>query len=494
MSSPSSSPITDFERCYRALASRDERFDGWFIAAITSTGIYCRPSCPAPVRPKRENVRLFATPAAAQRSGFRACKRCRPDAAPGSPEWNLRADTVGRAMWLIDDGVLDREGVAGIANRLHVSSRHLHRLLVAELGAPPLSIARSRRAQTARTLIETTDLAFAEIAFAAGFGSIRQFNDTVREVFAQTPGELRARRRRSGQRDAGSVRLRLPYRKPFDAAWVFGMLARHALPGVSAAIDTPFGPGFGRTLSLPHGRGEVVLTPGDGHVACELRLVSMLDLATAVARCRRLLDLDADPSAIADVLGDDPALAPVVADRPGIRALGSVDGFETAVAAIVGQQVSAAGAKTMLSRIVARCGEHDDGRSWFPPAATLAGADLDGLGVTGGRITAIRSLAEAVTSGKVALDGGADRAETRAALLAVSGIGPWTADVIAAQALGDPDVFLGGDLAVRNSAAALGLPAKAVELARHAEAWRPWRTYATNLLWSIYLEPQGARS
>jgi AraC family transcriptional regulator, regulatory protein of adaptative response / DNA-3-methyladenine glycosylase II len=478
------SPIADFERCYRALASRDGRFDGWFFAGIVTTGIYCRPSCPAPVRPKRQNVQLYATAAAAQRAGFRACKRCRPDAAPGSPEWNVRADLVGRAMWLIDDGVLDRDGVDGVARRLHVSSRHLHRLLTAELGAPPLAIARARRAQTARVLIETTEMAFADIAFASGFGSIRQFNDTIREVFAQTPGELRAKRTGSNRRSEGAVegriRLRLPYREPFDAGWVFGMLARHALPGVSAMADGS----YRRTLSLPNGRGELTLAPADGHVRCELRLDTMRDLATAVARCRRLLDLDADPHAIAEVLEADNALEPLMARWPGIRMGGSVDGFETAVGAIVGQQVSTAGARTLLGRIVARAGHHDGDRTWFPTPPALAEADLDGLGLTGARITALHALARAVDDATVVLDGGAARNDVRASLLALPGVGPWTADVIAAHALGDPDVVFAGDLVVRRAAAGVGLPDAPRGLAERSARWRPWRSYASNLLWA----------
>jgi AraC family transcriptional regulator of adaptative response / DNA-3-methyladenine glycosylase II len=471
--------LDDFERCYLALASRDQRFDGWFIAAITSTGIYCRPSCPAPVRPRRENVRVFATAAAAQRAGFRACKRCRPDAAPGSPEWNLRADLAGRAMWLIDDGVLDREGVEGVARRLHVSTRHLHRLLVAELGAAPLAIARARRAQTARVLIETTGLDFGDIAFAAGFGSVRQFNDTIREVFALTPGDLRKGRRvaEPGPGADGAIRLRLPYREPLAGDLLLASLDRHALGGVSKVTAGD----YERTLTLPHGRGTVRLRPGPGHVACELRLESMLDLATAVSRCRRLLDLDADPHVIAEVLGTDRALGPLLQRWPGIRVLGSVDGFETAVAAVVGQQVSTSGARTLLGRIIARAGEHDGGRSWFPRPEVLAQADLDGLGLTGARIRALTALARAVAAGDLVLDGGVDRSVVRDSLMALPGIGPWTADVVAA-ALGDPDVLLAGDLAVRRGAAAAGLPTTPAALGAHAERWRPWRSYATALL------------
>src|SRR4051812_21730679 len=247
----------DFERCYRAVDSRDQRFDGWFYTAVRTTGIYCRPSCPA-VTPKRENVTFYPSAAAAQRGGFRACRRCRPDAAPGSPEWDVRADVVGRAMRLIGDGVVDRDGVPGLAKRLGYTERHLSRMLTAELGAGPLALARAQRAQTARILIETTDLGLAEIAFAAGFGSVRQFNDTILEVYAQSPSALRERRR-APSTGAGTISLRLAYRAPLHIESLLGFLAARALPGVEECD----GRTYRRGLSLPHGGGTVALTPGD---------------------------------------------------------------------------------------------------------------------------------------------------------------------------------------------------------------------------------------
>ncbi|PZF93615.1 bifunctional transcriptional activator/DNA repair enzyme AdaA, partial [Micromonospora deserti] len=332
----------DFERCYRAVDSRDQRFDGWFYTGVTSTGIYCRPSCPA-MTPKRQNVRFFPSAAAAQGAGLRACRRCRPDAAPGSPLWDVRADVVGRAMRLIADGVVDRDGVPGLAARLGYTERHLHRMLRAEMGAGPLALARAQRAQTARTLIETTALGMAEIAFAAGFGSVRQFNDTVREVYGVAPSELRtALGRCPAPGGAGTITLRLAYRPPLHARALLDFLALRALPGVEEVRDGT----YRRGLRLPHGAGEAALTPADGHVAATLRLTDMRDLAPAVARCRRLLDLDADPTAVDGTLADDPALAAVVAAEPGIRLPRAVDGFEMAVRAIVGQQVSVASART----------------------------------------------------------------------------------------------------------------------------------------------------
>ncbi|KAB1138781.1 DNA-3-methyladenine glycosylase 2 family protein, partial [Micromonospora sp. AMSO12t] len=336
----------DFERCYRAVDSRDQRFDGWFYTGVTSTGIYCRPSCPA-TTPKRQNVRFFPSAAAAQTAGLRACRRCRPDAAPGSPQWDVRADVVGRAMRLIADGVVDRDGIPGLAARLGYTERHLHRMLRAEMGAGPLALARAQRAQTARTLIETTGLGMAEVAFAAGFGSVRQFNDTVREVFGAAPSELRtAGRRCPAPGGAGTITLRLAYRPPLHAEALLDFLALRALPGVEEVRDGT----YRRGLRLPHGAGEAALTPADGHVTATLRLTDMRDLAPAVARCRRLLDLDADPTAVDGTLATDPALAGVVAAEPGIRLPRSVDGFEMAVRAVVGQQVSVRSARTTLTR------------------------------------------------------------------------------------------------------------------------------------------------
>nr|WP_249714039.1 AlkA N-terminal domain-containing protein [Micromonospora sp. NBRC 107566] len=338
----------DFDRCYRAVDSRDQRFDGWFYTAVTSTGIYCRPSCPA-ATPKPANVRFFPTAAAAQRAGFRACKRCRPDAAPGSPAWDVRADLVARAMRLIADGVVDREGVPGLARRLGYTERHLNRMVTAELGAGPLALARAQRAQTARTLIETTGLGLAEIAFAAGFGSVRQFNDTILQVYAATPSALReAAVGRAGAGGTGTVSLRLAYRPPLHAGSLLEFFAHRAIPGVESVEHGT----YRRALALPHGRATVALTPQPGYVAATLHLTDVRDLAPAVARCRRLLDLDADPVAVDATLAADPVLAPSVAKEPGVRLPRAVDGFEMAVRAIVGQQISVSAARTVLAKLV----------------------------------------------------------------------------------------------------------------------------------------------
>ncbi len=486
----------DHDRCYAAVASRDPRFDGWFVTGVTSTGIYCRPSCPA-ITPRRHNVTFFATAAAAHASGFRACKRCRPDAAPGSPEWDVRADVVGRAMRLIADGTVDRDGVAGLAHRLGYSPRQLQRLLVAEVGAGPQALARAQRAQSARVLIETTDLTFGDVAFAAGFGSIRQFNDTVRAVFDRTPGEMRERGRRSAGSTLsapGTVSLRLAHRAPMASTDLLGFLASRAITGVEVVdhdVDgTPTT--YRRTLDLPHGPATVALTPGEGAWTCELRLPELRDLAAAVARCRRLLDLDADPVAVDAHLGADPVLAPLVAARPGLRVPGAVDGFEVAVRAVVGQQVSVAGAVTTLAGITGHAGKAltaPDGplTHLFPTAEALAGLDPTTLPMPRARGRALVGLAEAVADGRIALDPGTDRDAARAALATLPGIGPWTVEDIALRGLGDPDAFPTTDLGVRRTLSALAGPdaARPAAVTARAEAWRPWRAYATIHLWSV---------
>ena len=358
--------IEDPDHCYQAAQSKDARFDGQFFCAVTSTGIYCRPSCPART-PKRENMRFYATAAAAQQAGFRACLRCRPDATPGSPEWNVRADVVARAMRLIRDGVVDREGVEGLAGRLGYSTRQLNRLITAEVGTGPLALARAQRSQTARVLLETTDLPVSHVAFAAGFASVRQCNDTVRQTFADTPSGLRARaartalgRRYKREPAAQAIRLRLPCRQPFNPASVLDFLGLRALPGVEA-LD---GVSYARSLRLPHGHGIVTLrapeaegSDGPGFVEGELIVSDLRDLQTAVARCRQLLDLDADPMAIWEALRGDPLLGTLVRRDPGRRVPGAADGFELAVRAVIGQQVSVTGARTVAGRLVQAAGE-----------------------------------------------------------------------------------------------------------------------------------------
>ena len=476
--------LDDPDRCYAALQARDPRFDGWFVVGVTSTGIYCRPSCPS-LPPRRDRVRFLATAAAAQRAGFRACKRCRPDASPGSPAWDHRADLVARAMRLIADRVVDRDGVRGLAARLGYSARHLSRQLVDEVGAGPLALARTRRAQTARVLIETTDLAFTEVAFAAGFGSVRQFNDVVHAVFATSPTVLRERAGRGVASGGDTLRLRLAHRQP-AAMWpVFDHLAARAVPGLEDMV-TP--ERYRRSLRLPHGSGIVELVVAPRHVDASLQVADLRDVGAAVQRCRRLLDLDADPMAVDERLAADPVLARLVTAVPGLRVPRSVDPFEAAVRIVLGQQVSVACARRFTQRLVAGFGDRLE-RPWggvttrFPDAETLAAADLDAIGLTSRRAATIRALATAVASGELDLDVGADRLDTLDALGRLPGVGPWTVQQIALRALGDPDAFPATDLVLRRAAGQLGLPTGRADLTAHAAAWRPWRAVAAQHLW-----------
>src|SRR5271165_3317661 len=511
----------DDERRYQAAVSKDPRFDGVFFIAVTSTGIYCRPSCPA-ITPKRENMRFYRSAAAAQEAGFRACKRCRPDASPGSPEWNIRADMVGRAMRLIADGAVDRDGVEGLARRLGYEQRQVRRLVTAELGAGPLS----------------------EIAFAAGFASIRQFNATIREAFAVTPTQLRgagpkaAPTRRllplpSGDPAApGLIRIRLAYRAPIDAERMLGFLAARAIPGVESVQDGR----YRRTIQLPNGAGILSLGPlvpspaqrGPGYIACELQLEDLRDLTAAAQRCRRLLDLDADPEAVTGYLSADPVLGPLALAHPGRRSPGHTDGSELALRAVLGQQVSVAAARRLGARLVASYGKplsRPDGplTHCFPTAETLAAADPATLPMPQGRALALTGLAAALASGELSLDPGAERDRAEAVLLALPGIGPWTASYIRMRALSDPDAFLPTDVGVLDALSRLGAVSQpagsqpagsqpagsqpagsqpagpavgtgpaararnAKAAAALAESWRPWRSYAVHHLWA-YLE------
>ncbi|CAM5349331.1 AlkA N-terminal domain-containing protein [Streptomyces griseus] len=478
---------TDTERCVRAVQSKDARFDGWFFTAVLTTRIYCRPSCPV-VPPKVANMTFYPSAAACQQAGFRACKRCRPDTSPGSPEWNARADSVARAMRLIRDGVVDREGVPGLAARLGYSARQIERQLLAELGAGPLALARAQRAQTARLLIETTELPMAQVAFAAGFSSIRAFNETVREVFALAPGELRTRAARGPRATAvpGVIALRLPYRAPLNPGNLFGHLAATAVPGVEEWRDGA----YRRTLTLPYGHGVVALTPASDHIACRLSLTDPRDLTRAISRCRWLLDLDADPVAVDAQLRTDPLLAPLVDAGPGRRVPRTVDGAEFAVRAVLGQQVSTAAARTHAARLVTAHGvpvEDPEGglTHLFPTPEALAGLDPEALALPRTRRTTLTTLVAALAEDRLRLDTDTDWERARAELAALPGFGPWTVESIAMRALGDPDAFLPTDLGIRRAAERLGLPATPAALTARAVRWRPWRAYAVQYLWTV---------
>ncbi|MGD0374388.1 MAG: AlkA N-terminal domain-containing protein [Streptosporangiaceae bacterium] len=475
----------DTERCVRAFQAKDARFDGWFFGAVITTGIYCRPSCPA-VPPKPENMRFFPSAAAAQQSGFRACKRCRPDASPGSPQWNERADLVARAMRLIADGVIDADGVPGLAARLGYSVRQLQRQLLAELGAGPLALARAQRAQTARLLIETSSLPMGDVAFAAGFASIRAFNETVHEVFALSPTQLRHRAGRGAPAAAaGGLQLRLPFRVPLCPDNLFGHLAATAVPGVEEWRDG----GYRRTLRLPHGHGIVTLRPWAAHIACQLALTDLRDLASAISRCRRLLDLDADPVAAGELLSADPVLAPLVHKAPGRRVPRTVDAAEFAVRVVLGQQVSVAAARTHAGRLAEARGEPVEDPAGgltrlFPDVAALAAVDPATLAVPASRRQTFAALTAALAAGEIDLGVGSDWQRARAQLSALPGIGPWSVEMTAMRGLGDPDAFLPSDLGVRTAARELGLPAAPAALTGRAASWRPWRAYAVQYLWA----------
>ena len=505
----------DDEARYRAVRSRDPRFDGIFYTGVTTTGIFCRPSCPART-PNRSNVRFFRSAAHAVSAGLRACRRCRPDVVPGAPEWNLRADLAGRAVRLVTDGVVDREGVAGLSARLGYSERQVHRTLVDELGAGPLRLSRTQRAHTARLLLETTDLPVTEIAFAAGFASIRQFNATIQEVYAATPTQLRASRRSEQAATPGTIELRLAHREPADITGVLAFHAAHGIAGVEAVrhingdgLGSPGGNSGGtgtagvatggerseglafiKALDLPYGPAVVELAAEQGSVRANLRLNDLRDLAAAVARCRRLLDLDADTTAVDLQLAGDPALAPLIAAAPGLRVPGSVDGGEMAVRTVLGQQISVAAARRIGARLVETYGtrlpEPIGGVTHtFPTAAALAAADPDDFPMTRARARTLHELAMRLADGRLVLDPGVDRDEAEHRLLAITGIGPWTAGYVRMRALGDPDVFLPTDLGIKRALTAVGLPSDPRCAAERAATWRPWRSYALMHLWRL---------
>ncbi|MEN8652651.1 AlkA N-terminal domain-containing protein [Streptomyces sp. 21So2-11] len=460
----------DEETRYEAVSSRDARFDGQFFFAVKTTGIYCRPSCPA-VTPKRKNVRFYPTAAAAQGNGFRACRRCRPDAVPGSADWNARADVVGRAMRMIGDGIVDREGVPGLAGRLGYSTRQVQRQLTGELGAGPVALARAQRSHTARVLLQTTGLPVTEIAFASGFASVRQFNDTIRQIYARTPSELRVEAGTgtggsAGERAAGrtgaparaaGIPLRLAYRGAYAAGEVFGLLAREALPRVEEVIGEPGARTYRRTLRLPYGTGLAAVdeAPHSGWLEARIHLTDLRDLTTAVQRLRGLFDLDADPYAVDERLGADPRLAPLVTARPGLRSPGAADPDELAVRTLVGRERAERLVETYGKALDLPCGGLTH---LFPEPGALTGADDPVL----------RALATALADGAVRLDPGADREEAEQALLALPGITARTAGLIRMRALGDPDVA----------------PAGEPDAESDAEAWRPWRSYAMRHLWA----------
>jgi AraC family transcriptional regulator of adaptative response / DNA-3-methyladenine glycosylase II len=396
-------------------------------------------------------------------------------------------------MRLITDGVVDREGVPGLARAVGYSERHLNRLMTEELGAGPTAIARAQRAQNARTLLESTDLPITRLAYAAGFSSTRQFNDTIREVYATTPTELRRASQRHHIAEPGRLSLRLAFRPPFAVRAMFGFFAARAITGVEHVTEYR----YARTLRLPHGNGRVVVEPAADHLVATVELDDISDLAPTVRRLRDTFDLDADPETTDRALRRDSALRAAIRRTPGLRVPGTPDPTELVVRAVLGQQVSVAGARTLASRMARELGTPsrptrtaDDafveaGLEYvFPNAATIAASSLDMVGMPNARRSSLRAACDAVASGAIDLGPAADRAKTRAQLIAIKGIGPWTADYIAMRALRDPDAFLPTDLGVRHGIVALGANDDTKQIAKRAEAWRPWRSYALMHLWN----------
>lgn len=476
------------DRFYEALKSRDSRFDGRFFTGVTSTGIYCRPICAART-PKRENVRFFECAAAAEAGGFRPCRRCRPETVPGTPAWLGTSVTVSRALRLISQGALDTGDVDGLADRLGVGSRHLRRLFERHLGASPLAVAKTRRIHFARRLLDQTELPMTEVAHASGFASVKRFNTVIRETFGRTPTELRSLRRdpETPTREE-TVTLRLPYREPFDWKGIVNYIRARAIPGVEQVQDDV----YRRTFEFDGTPGvlEVRACRDKPCVVLEVSASARRHLMMVAERVRRLFDLMTDPVPIAQHLRRDPVLRNSVRRRPGLRVPGAWDPFELAVRAILGQQVSVRGATTLSGRLVEKFGRPLPGADpsgphrLFPTPAILADADIASIGMPGKRAEALRELARRVRDEELPLSWGDCAIESHAAMTAIPGIGDWTAQYVAMRALGQPDVFLPGDLGVRRALAngAGRLPTAPEAMAR-SEAWRPWRAYAVLHLW-----------
>lgn len=470
--------------CDRARHSRDARFDGRFFIAVTTTRIYCRPICPAR-SPNAENVRYYPTAAAAEAAGFRPCLRCRPEASPGTPAWLGTSGLVSRALRLISEGALDREGVDALSERLGVTARHLRRLFLQHVGATPLAVALTRRVHFAKKLLDETGLPVSEVAFAAGFGSLRRFNAQIQRTYSRTPTELR--RKRSGAQGAvGSYRLSLAYRPPFDWDTLIAFLAARATPGVESVEASR----YQRTIAIDgkHGRIQVGRSASKPALDLEVWFPDSRALLVIVERVRRLFDLGADPAVIAGQLGGDALLGGLLRRHPGIRTPGAWDGFELSVRAILGQQISVAAATTIAGRLAHRFGTPAGDAAagldrLFPTAGQLAGAPIEEVGVIAARAETIRTLARAVCDGAVSFATTPSASTLTTALQALPGVGPWTAQYIAMRALGEPDAFPSGDLILQRMAGGT-----ARELERQSERWRPWRAYAVMLLWQASSE------
>jgi AraC family transcriptional regulator of adaptative response / DNA-3-methyladenine glycosylase II len=480
----------DFQACRQAFLTRDPRFDGRIFAGVRTTGIYCRPVCPART-PKPQNMTFFPSAAAAQEAGFRPCLRCRPESSPDLGAWRGTSNTVSRALALIEAGALDQGDVDGLAGRLGLGERQLRRLFQQHLGASPVAVAQTRRVLLAKQLIHETRLPMAEVALAAGFGSVRRFNETFQQLFARPPGALRRTRGGEAASAAGGVTVRLPYRAPYDWSAMIGFLAARAVPGVEAVSPRR----YARTLAVEGGHGLIVVTPGDGdYLVAEIRLPRIQTLPAVIARIRRVFDLAADPALIGERLSQDPALAPLVAARPGLRAPGAWDGFELAVRAILGQQITVEAARRLAARLTEAFGAAvaDPAAAGlgltriFPTPDQLVGQDIAALGMPRSRGAALTALARTVIEDPAVFSPRSDLDSAVAALRGLPGVGDWTAHYIALRELREPDAFPHGDVALHRAyAAAAGVPRPTPrELLLIAETWRPWRAYAAQHLWA----------
>jgi AraC family transcriptional regulator, regulatory protein of adaptative response / DNA-3-methyladenine glycosylase II len=486
---PAITTLPDPRTCEQARLSRDPRFDGLFFTAVSTTGIYCRPVCPAPP-PRPANVRYFANAAAAEAAGFRPCLRCRPELSPEDGSWRRGDALVARALKLIDQGLLAEAPLAALAARVHVGERQLRRLFVERLGAPPIGVHGTRRLLFAKQLLTETALPVTQVAMAAGFGSLRRFNDSFRAAYGMAPRELR---RREPRATGDALVLRLGYRPPYDFAAMLDFLRGRALPGVEQVDDRGYARAFGSAPAAGWLRVSAWPGRGDGRVHAlrlELHGAPAGELLGIVGRVRRMFDLDADPQAITAALGVDPRLRPLLRRRPGLRIPSGWDGFEIAVRAVIGQQVSVAAARTLAARIAQRFGAPlpeawaAHGFTWlFPTPQALVDADFTGIGLTGARAATIRTVAGALLEGRVDFRAEATLDEFVDRWTALPGIGPWTAQYLALRALGHPDAFPAEDLvlqqALPDDGSRLGAPA----LRAHAQAWRPWRGYAVMHLW-----------
>jgi AraC family transcriptional regulator of adaptative response / DNA-3-methyladenine glycosylase II len=490
----------DPEACRRAFVTRDPRFDGRIFCGVKTTGIYCRPVCPART-PKAENVVYFPSAAAAQEAGFRPCLRCRPEASPDMGAWRGTSNTVSRALALIEAGALDNGDVEALANRLGVGERQLRRLFRQHLGASPVAVAQTRRVLLAKQLIQETRLPMTEVALASGFGSLRRFNETFQQLFGRAPGALRRSRQPAESAAGAGVTVRLAYRAPYDWDGVIGFLAARAIPGVEAATPDR----YARTLAIDGARGLVVVRRGSGDgLEAEIRFPHLQALPAVIARIRRVFDLAADPALIGAHLAQDPALAPLVAARPGLRAPGAWDGFELAVRAILGQQITVTAARGLAARLTEAYGEPIEDpvaaglglTRLFPTPERLVGQDIAALGMPRSRGAALEALAERVVADPTIFTPRADLGSAIAALSSLPGVGEWTAQYIALRELREPDAFPHGDIGLMRALTDdAGRRPTAQHLLARAEAWRPWRAYAAQHLWAAdAAEPRPKRS